>query len=323
MMGESIDQSDPTKNPLNVNRCMSGIDHLRLDGSLLRLFVAVMETGSISSAADRLSVSQSAVSHQIEKLRAIVGDPLFVKSGRGIVATARAEGLVEQARVLLDQLESFAKVTDFHPGALRRTFTIAANDLQRDLLLPSLLERLRAQSQGVCMRVVASDVPSLKMLREQRCDLVISPRPPEGGDILQQRLFDDTYHIFFDGGRRRAPDSIEDYLRAEHVTVLYEGQRGLEVDKALLAGGHDRKVVAFVPGFSGVASFIQGTDRLATLPSLLQRGQLRGLDSVPLPICIPPMPMYMIWHMRHRDDPVHRWLRATLLNVARSSQLGR
>ncbi|WP_369792843.1 LysR family transcriptional regulator [Thiomonas sp. FB-Cd] len=138
MMVQSIDQGDQTKNPLNVNRHMSGIDHLRLDGSLLQLFVAVMETGSISSAAERLNVSQSAVSHQIEKLRAIVGDPLFVKSGRGIVPTARAEGLVEQARVLLSQLERFAKVTEFHASALRKTFTIAANDMQRDLLLPPL-----------------------------------------------------------------------------------------------------------------------------------------------------------------------------------------
>jgi hypothetical protein len=78
------------KKPLNVNRRMSGIDHLRLDGNLLQFFVAVMETGSISNAAERLNLSQSAVSHQVEKLRAIVGDPLLVKSGRGIVATARA-----------------------------------------------------------------------------------------------------------------------------------------------------------------------------------------------------------------------------------------
>lgn len=200
---------------------------------------------------------------------------------------------MEQARALLAQLERFANVAEFHPSVLRPTFTIAANDLQRDLLLPLLLEQLRADSQGVCMRVIASDVPNLKVLREQRCDLVISPRPPEGGEILQQRLFDDTYRIFFDRSRRRPPNTIEDYLRGEHVTVLYEGQTRLEVDKVLLESGYERTVVAFVPAFSGIASFIQGTDRLATAPCLLQRGLLRGLDSVPLPICIPPMPMSM------------------------------
>jgi DNA-binding transcriptional LysR family regulator len=171
---------------------------------------------------------------------------------------------------------------------------------------------------------MASDVPSLKVLRDQRCDLVISPRPPEGGDILQQRLFDDTYRIFFDRSRRGPPNTIEDYLRGEHVTVLYEGQRGLEVDKVLLESGYERTVVAFVPAFSGIGSFIQGTDRLATAPSLLRRGLLRGLDSVPLPICIPPMhmSMCMIWHMQHRYDPVPGWLRAKLLSIARSIQPG-
>jgi molybdenum-dependent DNA-binding transcriptional regulator ModE len=93
---------------------MREIDHSRLDGHLLRMLVAVVETGGITAAAQRLGVTQSAVSHLLDKLRAITGDPLFVKSGRGVVATARAEQLAADARELLLALERFR-----HLGRLR------------------------------------------------------------------------------------------------------------------------------------------------------------------------------------------------------------
>jgi DNA-binding transcriptional LysR family regulator len=88
---------------------MSKFDWSDLDARLLQLLVAVVEVGSITGAAQRLGVTQSAVSHLLDKLRAITGDPLFVKSGRGIVATARAEALAAQARELLGALERFAR----------------------------------------------------------------------------------------------------------------------------------------------------------------------------------------------------------------------
>ena len=123
---------------------MSKFDWSDLDGRLLRLLVAVVETGSVTGAAQRLGVTQSAVSHLLDKLRDITADPLFVKSGRGIVATARAELLAAQARELIDQLERFARAGEFAPARWQTTFTIAANDFQRDVLLPPLVASLHA-----------------------------------------------------------------------------------------------------------------------------------------------------------------------------------
>jgi DNA-binding transcriptional LysR family regulator len=97
---------------------MSKFDYSDLDGHLLQLLVAVVEVGSITGAAQRLGVTQSAVSHLLDKLRAITGDPLFVKSGRGIVATAHAQQLAEQARELLSSLERFATVGRVCAGAV-------------------------------------------------------------------------------------------------------------------------------------------------------------------------------------------------------------
>ncbi len=112
---------------------MSDLDELDIDGHLLKLLVAVVDAGSITGAAHTLGVTQSAVSHLLDKLRRIVGDPLFVKSGRGIRATARATALAPRARELMRELQRFAASGEFDPGQWRTTFTIAANDVQREL----------------------------------------------------------------------------------------------------------------------------------------------------------------------------------------------
>ena len=289
---------------------MNDFDWSDLDARLLRLLVAVVETGSITAAAHSLGVTQSAVSHQLDKLRAITGDPLFVKSGRGIVATAHAQTLATQARELLRQLQSFAHAGAFDPARWRTTFTIAANDFQRDALLPALALRLRESAPGVVLRIIPSGVPSLEMLRNGACDLAISPRPPDGTDILQKRLFEDRYRVFFDPAVRSAPRTRAEYIAADHITVLYEPRRQLDIDLQLAAQGVSRRFAITVPGFSGMPAFLQGSPLLATAPSLLAGSLLRGLGSAKVPVApCPTLPMYLIWHARTQEDSAHRWMR--------------
>jgi DNA-binding transcriptional LysR family regulator len=291
---------------------MSNFDHLDLDGRLLLLLVTVLEEGSVTRAAEKLGVTQSAVSHMLDKLRAIVGDPLFVKSGRGIAPTARAEALGMEARAMLRELQRFASPENFDPISLDTTVTIAANELQRDLLLPALLDRLRSRAPRLTLRVVSSGVPSLATLRDEGCQLVISPRLPDGTDVQCKRLFDDRYRVFYDDTRRDAPTTMADYLAAEHVIVVHEPRRTTDIDDVLAARGIERRIVAMVPGFSGLPPFLRGSTRLATASGLLRANLLRGMASAELPFDTPVMPMYMIWHLRHRDDPAQKWIRREL-----------
>jgi DNA-binding transcriptional LysR family regulator len=289
---------------------MSRFDHSDLDGHLLELLLAVHEEQSITRAAVRLGVTQSAVSHLLDKLRAIVGDPLFIRAGRGIVATARADALAQRARLLLDEMRGFVTAGGFDPKTLQATLTIAANDLQRDLLLPALLQRLRAQAPGLALRVIASGVPGAELLRDGHCQLAITPRPPDAPDVLQKRLFEDRYVVFYDASHRTAPQGADDYLAADHVTVVYEPRRQLDIDRLLAERGVQRRFVASVPNFAGVAAFVRGSDLLATMPSLLRVHLLRGLAQAPVPLPCPAMPMYLVWHLRHQADPLHQWLRS-------------
>ena len=291
---------------------MSQPDHSDLDGRLLQMLLAVIEEQSVTRAAQRLDVTQSAVSHGLDKLRAIVGDALFVKSGRGIVATVRAEALALRARVLLDEMRAFAASGAFDPAQFRGDVTIAANDLQRDLLLPHLLRHARLRAPGLGLRIIPSGVPSADLLRDGQCQLVITPRPPDATDIVQKRLFEDRYLVYYDGAARAAPTSEAEYLASEHVTVHYESRRTLDIDRWLAERELRRRFAVTVPGFSGIGPFLRGSALLATLPGLLRASLLRGFDTVAPPFECPAMPMYMVWHLRHQADPMHQWLRGEL-----------
>ncbi len=294
---------------------MSEIDWSHLDGRLLQLLVAVLETGSVTGAAQRLGVTQSAVSHLLDKLRAITGDRLFVKQGRGIAPTAHARALLEPAREMLACMQRFSQGPGFDPACWRAEVTIAANDFQRELLLPALAARLRAAAPCSALRIIDSGAPDAGLLRSNACLLAISPRPPDATDILQKRLFSDGYALFYDGGVRKAPRDAQAYLHAEHATVAYAPGQGLDLDQQLQARGLARRFAVRVPGFAALAAFVRGTPLLVTAPSLLGRTVLSSLASAPVPVQCPPLPMYMIWHARHQADPAHAWLRGQLQQV--------
>jgi DNA-binding transcriptional LysR family regulator len=300
---------------------MKEIDRLALDGHLLRLFLAVLDEGSVTGAAARLELTQSAVSHALTRLSALVGETLFVKSGRGIAPTAHALSLRGPARQLLAGLQGFGARQTFDPTATRLDLTVAANDLQRDLLLPGLFRALENQAAETSLRVIPSEVPSADLLREGRCDLLISPFPPEGTDIMQRPLLRDHYVCFYDPESRQPPQGRDEYLAARHVTVVYPNGERLDFDRRLHLNGIQRDFAVTVPSFSGVPAFLRGTPMLATLPSLLRANLMRDVAVAPVPLPLADaaqegaLSMMMVWHRRFDSDPQHRWLRRTLLQI--------
>ena len=134
---------------------------------------------------------------------------------------------------------------------------------------------------------------------------------------MQRRLFEDRYRVFFDSERRGAPRTRADYLAADHVTVVYDPQRKLDVDERLAAKGLKRRFAVMVPGFAGAPAFLRGSDLIATAPSLLRFGLFQGLASAPPPVPCPPLPMFMIWSRRDHDDAAHRFMRAEVEAAAK------
>ena len=134
------------------------------------------------------------------------------------------------------------------------------------------------------LRVIPSQSPSPAMLRENRCDLLITPLPPSGVDIVQKRLLQDHYVCYYDPKARAAPASRGAYLAARHITVVYTDNERLDFDRRLAANGFHRDIAISVPSFSGVPSFLRGSQMLASMPSLLASGVMRGFAHVRIPL---------------------------------------
>lgn len=295
---------------------MNTIDEFNIDVRALTVLLAVLDTGSVSAAAVRLGVSQSAVSHTLDRLRQTLGDPLFVKSGRGITPTRYTLQAGPHVRQLVDELRSLSVGPLFSPDRAELTFTIAANDYQRDLLLPPLMARLRKTAPGVRLQVMPSGIPSPEMLRKDVCDLIISPHPPAVGDVMQRRLLDDHMTIFYDADQRTPPRCLTDYLQSRHIGILFATGERMALEASLTTQGLSRDIAVTVSNFSGLPAFLRGTDWLATAPFRMKDHLMKAFQRAPLPFELKPFTLLMLWHQRNHQDPAHRWLRQQLIAVA-------
>lgn len=288
---------------------MKEIDFLALDGKSLRTFLVVLEELSVSKAAARLGVTQSAVSHILDKLRLALGDPLFVRSGRGIAPTERAIALREPVRSVLDELKGLTNERVFDPlmGALE--FTIAANDFQRDLIFPRLLLDFQTEGVDASFRFVPSGIPAADLLRQARCQLIVTPFPPEGPDIYQLRLFDDHSVCFYDASVRSAPTSLEEFVTADYIEVRFDDSESSLITLFNAEPLALKKPRVSVPNFAAVASFLKGSNLISTELSLMGKINLKGFSSAPVPFKTKALTMYMVWHKRDHIDPAHQWLR--------------
>ncbi|MEM6640541.1 MAG: LysR family transcriptional regulator [Pseudomonadota bacterium] len=288
---------------------MNKNNYLRLDGQSLTVFLAVLEERSVSRAADRLALTQSAVSHTLARLRQVLDDPLFVRSGRSISPTAHAKALRTPVRHVLDELKQMGQKQTFLPAGSEHAFTIAANDFQRDLIFPRARQLMLDAGADIRFRFISSGVPDASLLREARCDLVVTPFPPEGPDIYQVLLFKDRLVCFFDGAVRSAPTSKAAYRDCEHIEVRFEENRSTGV----ALSGHEismsRPPSVSVPNFGALRPFMLGTRLISTEARLMSLGPLAGMDFAPLPFRTSPLPMYLAWHQRDHADPAHIWLR--------------
>lgn len=297
---------------------MNPIDTFNLDIRALATFMAVLDEGSVSKAAVRLGVSQSAVSHTLDRVRAALGDALFVKSGRGIVPTRYAVQAGPHIRQILDELQALPSGPPFSPETAEFSFTIAANDYQRDLLLPGLANILRDRAPGIRLQVIPSGIPSADMLRKDVCDLIISPYAPETTDIMQRGLMTDQMAVFYDPNCREAPETLAEYLQADHIGILFGVGEKTALEDSLAARGLSRRTGVTVSNFSGLPAFLKDSTRLASAPIRMSEHLLKDFAHAPLPFEYKPFTLLMLWHKRNQTDPAHRWIRNQLNSVASS-----
>jgi DNA-binding transcriptional LysR family regulator len=262
---------------------MNKFDHLSLDGNTLTTFLTVLDETSVSRAAERLGVTQSAVSHTLEKCRTIFEDPLFVRVGRGIEPTAKARALRAPVESIIDDLKSLADQRKFDPLAEKMEFTIATNDFPLQLIFPKLLKELSDEGVNLRIRFIPSGIPSVSSLRASRYQMLITPTPPDNPDFEKASLVPSKMVIFYDSTIRKPPKTRKQFAESNYVEVRFSDTESSLMALPSIDTSTMNPPTITVPNFSSLAPMIKGTDRITTQLAVMKLGLLKDLDSTPLP----------------------------------------
>ena len=291
-----------------------------IDLNLLVQLDALLGEAHVTRAASRAGVTQSAMSRALARLRELLGDPILVRTGRGMILTARARALGDLQAVVLQR-------PSFDAASSQRTFTIATSDFAEAMLLPPLLARLSREAPGVDVAAAAVNAgrDTDRALEDEAIDLSVNPRRgPSPPAIVWRSLMREDFVCVLRHGhpalRKRGPLTLARFLELPQVLVAPGGRPGSLLDDALAKLGKRRRVALRVPSFLVATLVVAGSDLLVTLPARLAR---RMAESLPLSLRPPPaelalpgFELHLAWHERFRHDAGHAWFRRVLTEVA-------
>lgn len=287
----------------------------RLDLNLFTVFEAVYRERNLTRAAEVLALSQSAISHALSRLRRGVGDPLFVRHGRGVIPTPRAEALAPAVQEALGTLQSALRPERFEPTRDLRRMAIAMPDELEPIVLPQLLHSLRRVAPQAVVASVRLDRAGLRTdLVAGRIDAAIDVPRNVDEDILQGPLI---RHGFCVVARRRLRLTMARYMATEHITVSSR-RTGLSFEDFFLDRmGMRRRIALRCQNYEAACRVAAGSDLLLTMPrrhAELLRPAF-GFHLLPLPMRMPDIELHLFWHRQADALPAAQWLRQRLLSL--------
>ncbi|WP_159726872.1 LysR family transcriptional regulator [Methylosinus sp. Ce-a6] len=295
---------------------------MRYDLNLLPIFVALMEERSVTRAAERLGMTQPAMSNALARLRAMLQDQLFIRGRYGVQPTPIA---LELAPVIADALTKLDDAVlgqqDFDPAKAERLFTIAPNSYVEYVLAPAIVARLGRIAPGVTLRLTPYGADLAETGVVSGATAMVLGRivdPPD--NLVVQHLMEESLACVVRADHPEIGDKItrKQFEALRHVNVVPPGRLRVGLFQALARQELRRDVAISVTNFFAVAEMVAVTDYCATLPRLICRrlADDRRLKVLPAPVDLGTFPVEMAWHMRYRHDPAHRWLRSLIAEVA-------
>jgi len=288
---------------------------------LLRVLHAVLVEKSATAAAKRLHVTQSAVSNALSRLRDALGDPLVVRSARGLSPTPRARELEPILVRIMGSLQELASGGQgFDAATTERQFTIACADYCTAVLGPQLSELLRARAPHATLSFVPLEqlAGTEGLASDIDVHLGMPAKVPAG--CASVALFEDSFVCMV--RQRDCPSSrrlsLKAYLAARHVRVRVLSTRRDAIDVALAKRGLSRNVALTVPHFSVVPLMVERAGYVATLSRRLAETQAEryAVALCEAPVALGKRPTRMIWHARTEADPGARFLRELVREAA-------
>lgn len=300
---------------------MNPVHDLRhIDLNLLVVLDALLAERHISRAAQRLAMTQPAVSHALNRLRDLFADPLLVRVGNEMRLTARAAALAQPLAGALAQVRNVVAVETFQPHRCRRCFRLGISDYGSAVVLPGLVRRLRQIAPGVDLQLSQhSRLETLRQVAEGELDAALGVFPMLAEGLQADVLFQEYFVVLAD--RNNLPDTakltLEHYLQAPHVHVSVQGMHHSHVDTALAARGLRRRIAVIMPHFTVAAVLLAGTDLLLTVASRAVAGSALPANLIMLepPLPIPPFDFVSIWRTGVEANTELAWLRGEIRAV--------
>jgi DNA-binding transcriptional LysR family regulator len=304
------------------------MDFHGIDLNLLVAFDALMNERNVTRAATQVGVSQPAMSAALSRLRTLLGDPLFQRSGTGLVPTARARDLASPVAAALRQIEA-AMISQpvFQPETASMTFRLGLQDYPTLILLPALLAALERTVPGIALNVLAFNDrdAAVDLLDDGAIDVAIGVLPAHtDARILTRPLLRDEFVTIVSADHPAAgrPLDLNAYLDLRHVLVSPEGQLHGLVDQALAQQGRQRKLALTVPHIFAVPDVVARTGMAATILKRVAQHSQAGhrLVLLPPPLPLPEIDFHQIWHRRGDSHPAQRWFREFIAQQAAALQ---
>ena len=299
--------------------------HLKdIDLNLLIALDILLSVEEVGTAASRMGVTPSAMSHALQRLRKQFGDPLLVKGKGRMVKTAKAEALAKPLRrALLELRQALVVEASFAPETSARHMTIATNDYGDLILLPELIRLISRQAPGVGIRVAHFDPEtSFAPVEAGEIELVICHPLEKASGIHQQVLFEDDFCCAV---RQDHPVignviSLQAYLDLPHLAIAPRGLQRDPIERSLAKLGGRRRITLCHPNLNTAPMIVAASDLILTAPRrcILAWQNVIPIRQLEAPFEVPRFEMAMIWHERFQRDAAHRWLREKLRGFCES-----
>jgi DNA-binding transcriptional LysR family regulator len=295
---------------------------MRYDLNLLPIFVALMEERSVTRAAERVGMTQPALSNALARLRIMLQDQLFVRERYGIQPTPIALELapiITEALARLD--DAVLGQQDFDPAKAERVLTIAPNGYVEFVLVPAIVAKLHEVAPGIKLHLTpyGNDLVETGVISGTTA-LVLGRIVDPPDNLVVQHVMDEGLACIVRANHPQVGNSItrDQFERLKHVNVVPPGRMRAGLFQAMAQQQLKREIAISVTNFFAVAEMVAVTDYCATLPNLICRRLAHDprLKILPAPVDLGTFPVEMAWHVRYRHDPAHRWLRSLIEEVA-------
>ena len=289
------------------------------DLNLLVVFAVFAEERNVSRAADRLFLTQPAVSRALQRLREMFHDNLFIRTAAGYELTPQGQRVLQELEIMLPKLDRLLSGSRFDPAVEQANFRLAVTDHGAAMLVPVLCREVLAIAKKVHFDFVAWHRGSFDELVHGSVDLAFAASSVEAPSPLQSQTIYDEQFVCVVDAKSRLPKSLTmaQYMKLEHISISILGGIQVSPDRALATMGHKRQIAIHVPYHEAAIRCVPGTQLVGTVPRRFVSGRIHNpaIRILNPPPEIAGFRYAMTWHPRLNTDAAHSWLRATMRHV--------